>query len=314
MKARLIVNPVAGEDAGATELKTMNERLRRGMGDLDIVMTVGAGDAERAGRQAVLDGYDHLFVAGGDGTLNEVMNGVAVAGALESVTFGILPLGTGNDFASALGLPSDDLEAVLRILLAGHTRTVDAGAMNGRCFINASAGGFIAEVSEAVTPDLKTRTGKLAYVIGGAQILLEHETVGATLRIRGEDLDASPRSAAVEVHLGMQMFAVCNTRTIGGGHQVAPLAHIDDGWLDLCLVEDVPTLEFIALLRRVSAGDHLSDARVRYYRGRMFELSFDRPIKVNTDGQVLEAERCEYRVLPSAVRFLAPPDQTGASA
>ena len=86
----------------------MNESLREGLGDLDIVMTVAAGDAMRLGELAAGEGYERLFVAGGDGTLNEVLNGVAaVAGALARTTFGLIPLGTGNDFASALGLPED---------------------------------------------------------------------------------------------------------------------------------------------------------------------------------------------------------------
>ena len=91
-------------------------------------------------------------MAGGDGTLNEVINGVArVEGAFERITFGLIPLGTGNDFASALGL-LEDIEAAIKILLQGRTLRCDVGNLNGRRFINVSAGGFIAEVSDAVNP------------------------------------------------------------------------------------------------------------------------------------------------------------------
>ena len=114
-----------------------------------------------------------MFVAGGDGTLNEALNGVAAAGALDRVRFGVIPLGTGNDFAAALGIPPE-IDAAVQVLLARPTSCVSTSAcVNGRCFLNTSGGGFIAEVSVAVTPQLKTIAGRLAYLIGGAQALME---------------------------------------------------------------------------------------------------------------------------------------------
>ncbi len=297
MKSRLIVNPVSGTDSGPDYIQLINERLREA-GDLDIVMTVGPGDALDAARRSVREGYNCLFVGGGDGTLNEVLNGVAaVGGGLESVTFGLIPLGTGNDFADALGIP-DDVEAALGVLLGGREVRVDVGVLNDRHFVNVSAGGFIAEVSDAVSPRLKTVAGKLAYLIGGAQVLLDYEAVNVRLRVvAGEDV--------IEREMGVEMFAVCNSRLIGGGRVIAPHAVIDDGLLDLCIIEAMPTAEFLALLPRVSGGGHVEDERVTYLRADELELRFDRTIKVNTDGEVLEADACHYRVLPRAARFLA---------
>lgn len=103
----------------------------------------------------------------------------------------------------------------------------------------------------------------------------------------------------------VEMFAVCNSRLIGGGRMIAPHAVVDDGLLDLCVVEAMPTAEFLALLTRVSGGDHVEDVRVTYVRVLELELRFDRCVKVNTDGEVLEADVCRYRVLPRAARFLA---------
>jgi diacylglycerol kinase (ATP) len=299
MKTRLIVNPVSGTDAAPDYLQAMNERLREGLGDLDIVMTVAAGDARRLGERAAREGYERLFIAGGDGTLNEVLNGVAaVGGALARTTFGLIPLGTGNDFAAALGLPEEVVDAV-EILLRGRTIEADVGVLNERHFVNVSAGGFIAEVSDAVNPQLKSLTGKLAYLIGGAQVLLEYEPVGVRLRAVLEDGRVRERES------GAQMFAVCNSRLVGGGRLIAPHAVIDDGLLDVCFVEEMPTLEFIGLLSSVSGGDHIEDERVSYFRARELDLEFDRTVKVNTDGEVLEASACRYRVLPRAARFLA---------
>lgn len=108
------------------------------------------------------------------------------------------------------------------------------------------------------------------------------------------------------------MFAVCNARQIGGGRLIAPHAEIDDGCLDVCLVDAMPVLEFVSLLRRVADGSHLDDARVRYFRARVLEMTFERPVKVNTDGELLEATTCVYRVLPRAATFLAGADTSNS--
>ena len=296
MKSRLIVNPVSGTDSAPDLLPLLNERLRERFGDVDIVMTVRRGDAARLAEAAAREGYERLFVAGGDGTLNEALNGVAaVEGALSRVTFGVVPLGTGNDFAGALGLPEDDIEEAVEVLASGRTVAVDVGVLNERFFVNVSAGGFIAEVSDAVNPQLKTLTGKFAYIIGGAQVLMDYEQVGARVSV-----DGGPGRRTE-----LEMFAVCNSRLVGGGRLIAPHAIIDDGLLDVCLVNDMSTLEFLGLLTSVAGGDHIEDERVEYFRARELDIRFDRTVKVNTDGEVLETDRCRYRLLPRAARFLA---------
>ncbi len=298
MKSRLIVNPVSGTDAAPDYLQTINERLRESLGEMDIVMTVAAGDASASAAQAARDGYERLFVGGGDGTLNEIINGVAsVEGGLGRITFGLIPLGTGNDFADALGIP-EDVDAAISILLEDRTLEVDVGMLNDRHFVNVSAGGFIAEVSSAVNPQLKTVAGKLAYLIGGAQVLMEYEHANLRLRVVENE-------RVVEREMGMEMFAVCNSRLVGGGRLIAPQAIINDGLLDVCIVEAMPTLDFINLLSSVSGGTHVEDSRVLYFHAREIDLHFDRTIKVNTDGEVLEAADCSYRILPRAARFLA---------
>jgi diacylglycerol kinase (ATP) len=292
----LILNPAAGRDEAGALAETINARLRERYGALEIVMTIAAGDAEPAARRASEDGCEHLLIGGGDGTLNEVLNGVAsLPGALERTTFGVIPLGTGNDFAQALGIPTE-LDRALEVLLGGRTVAVDAGRVNGRLFVNVSAGGFIAEVSEAVTPRMKSLAGQLAYLLGGAQALAEFDPVPLTLT-------AEPGNVRMTTEI--YAFAVCNSRLIGGGRLIAPHAVVDDGLLDLCLIEGMPTLEFVGLLRRVSIGEHVDDPRVHYLQVAHATLEVEEPIRLNTDGEVLEARRCDYDVMPRAVRFLA---------
>lgn len=298
MKAKLIANPSAGKDRAPDVLVALNERLRPATGgELDLVLSTGPGDACLAAEHAVRDACDVVFVAGGDGTLNEVVNGVALAGGLEQVTFGLLPLGTGNDFARALGVP-EGVDAALDVIAAARVTQVDLGVMGDRVFVNASAGAFFAEVSAAASVRLKSFAGKLAYVLGGANALLDHEPVPMRVTIDERapfDLDVS-------------FFAVSNGRTIGGGRLVAPAALVDDGLLDVCLVRAGRPLDLLQVLAEVARAEHVDDERVLYTRARRVELVSPRPFKVNTDGEVLERTRASYDVRPRAARFFAGPE------
>jgi diacylglycerol kinase (ATP) len=299
MRARLVVNPRSGADRARDRLESINERLRTVVRDLDITLTVDADDASRAAARAVEDRCDALYVAGGDGTLNAVLRGLMPAhGPAPSLPVGIIPLGTGNDFAKALGL-GDDPDAALEWLLDPHVVSVDAGMLNGRPFVNTSAGGFVADVSDAVTEGLKDVTGKLAYVIGGARALLGSEPFSATLLVHGE----GGIEPAWEGSLDLQMFAACNARFIGGGYPIAPDALIDDGLLDVLVVPRMPMLEFIGVLQRIASGGYEGASGVVHFRAAAFDLELSRTIRVNTDGEPLGASRCEYRVRRSAARF-----------
>jgi diacylglycerol kinase (ATP) len=244
------------------------------------------------------EGCDLLFVAGGDGTLNIALRSVATTGAAGPVTVGVIPAGTGNDFAKALDL-GEDPEVAIDRLLGGLVIDADLGLLNGRAFVNASAGGFVADVSASATESLKDATGKLSYVIGGARALLGRTPFAAEIRVDG----TSPYPGPIE----LQMFAVCNARFIGGGYPIAPAALIDDGLLDVFLVKQTPTLDFVALLQKIGAGDHVDDDRVLHFRAAELELAFDRVINVNTDGEVMQADRCQYAVRHRGARFLCGP-------
>lgn len=291
----LIVNPSSGRELAGEHARPLAVALEPHFGTLELFETTGDGDASNAARDAVGRGCDTIFVAGGDGTLNEAVNGVWQARALDRVRFGILPLGTGNDFAMALGVPTDITEAV-KVLAAQRELQVDVGLVNGRLFLNTSGGGYIAEVSVAVTPQLKTIVGRLAYLIGGAQALLDYEPVRATIR-------ADP--GEVRIGLGLYAFAVCNSRLIGGGRLIAPDAILDDGLLDVCLIEAMSTVEFVNLARKVADGEHVNDPRVRYLQAASVTIELDRETRVNTDGEVMTATRAEYSVLRRAARFFA---------
>lgn len=290
----VITNPAAGSAWTPERLAVLTSRLHAAGHRVAVGTTAARGDGERMASRAVRDGADVVVAAGGDGTLNEVVNGLAaVDGGLERCALGVLPGGTGNDFARGVGLHDPDvaIDALVRL----EMRPIDLVSLGSRVFLNASAGGFTAETSAQVTSDLKQAVGRLAYLIGGARALLEYEPVDVRVEGAGHRVDT---------HL--QLFAVCNGAYIGGGHQLAPTARPDDGMVEVCVVRASSTLEFLALLPRLSGGQHIEDDDVVYFRARDVTLTFGRPIKVNTDGEVLELARCHYVVHPGAIRLVAP--------
>lgn len=288
----ILFNPKAGGADALTDTDVF-EPLRAQGHVVALVPGRWPGDLTERAARAVRDGVDLVVAAGGDGTLNEVLNGVArVRGGLSRVALGLLPLGTGNDFARTLDLPSE-LPAAIGRLAEGRVRRLDAAHLNRRLFINASGGGFTAETSARVSGRLKALVGRVAYLVGGAQALLEHAPVLTEIRL--DDVHQT---------LPLQLFAVCNGRTLGGGHTLAPEAEPDDGWLDVCLVHGTSTLDLVTLLPKLSSGAHVDDAQVLYTRARRVSLRFAVPTTVNADGEVIVTSRCVYEVLPGAVRFV----------
>lgn len=292
----IVVNPSSGRNAAIEWAKGRADELERLLAPCDVVVTSGAGDAERASAVAVARGIGRVVAVGGDGTFNEVVNGVARAGGLATTCFGLIPMGTGNDLARALGIPDEPDDALAAIVADLHRR-VDVGLMNGRCFVNASAGGFVGKVSSRADSWLKTWFGTAAYVAAGASALVDHEPMRTTVVADG-----------VRHVFDLELFVVSNGPYIGGGHQVSPAARLDDGRLDMVAVKSCDRLELLAQLQRLSRGDvgEDSDVAVRL-RASQLTLAFDRHVQVNTDGEVLQAERCDYRTLPRALSIAVPP-------
>jgi diacylglycerol kinase (ATP) len=288
----ILFNPKAGtadalaDDDVWSSLRSRGHRVR-------LVASRGPGDLSAQAARAVRDGAALVVAAGGDGTLNAVVNGVArVRGGLSRVSLGLLPLGTGNDFARTLDLPTE-LPAAVDRLAEGRVRRLDAARLDDRLFVNASGGGFTAETSARVTGRLKAWVGRLAYLVGGAQALRAHTPVLTEVQVDG-----------ARQLLPLQLFAVCNGRTLGGGHTLAPEAETDDGLLDVCLVHGTSKVDLVTLLPVLSSGRHLDDAKVMYVRARRVSLRFAVPTLVNVDGEVDVYPRCRYEVLPGAVRFV----------
>lgn len=297
MKIVLIIRP-PGDEERVERLRVVVKELRAQGHRVQARMTFETSDATRFARQAAHMRADVVVAAGGDGTINEVVNGLALA--RWQPRLGVVPFGTANDFATGLGLPTEPEEAV-RVALEGQTVLIDVGRVNRRCFINVSTGGFGAEATEQAPRETKRRLGPLAYVLSGARKLVEFRLKRARFRADG-----------ALVHDGdFTFFAVGNARLTGGGTRIAPRAEVSDGKLDVVVVRGVSRMDFLALLPDLRAGTHIESPDVLYFRAHRFDVEAPELIAVNADGEPLRARRYRYVVLDRPLQLMIPPGTEG---
>jgi YegS/Rv2252/BmrU family lipid kinase len=233
-----------------------------------------------------------VIACGGDGTVHEVVNGLMLAGA--KATLGVIPAGSGDDFAKMLGNP-------LEKLLEGSTRMVDIGRIVAdgevRYFANGMDIGFGAHGARNVRSVPRFLTGFGAYL--GALVLTLVRYPLLRVRIR---IDDGP-----ERELATVMTAVMNGTTFGGSFRVCPEARVDDGLLDLLVVDPVGRLEILGLVPKILRGTHGSDPRLRLLKARTTEIQSETPLLVEADGEIAfgAARRLEVGLLPGALRVLA---------
>ena len=253
------------------------------------VVSENRGHAVDLAQRAAEAGRDLIVAAGGDGTLNEVVNGVMQArqqGA--TVRLGVMPIGSGNDFAGALGIPTD-LPLAAEILKRGATRRIDIGTVNGRYFANNVGIGFEAQVN--------IEAHKMTWLRGQAMYLM------AIFRAIGSfphPVVQIDRDGQRTENKSILMVTAGNNRRIGGGFLVFPEAVPDDGLLDLCVVDAIPRREILRLLPKLPKGNHVGKSCVEMTRFKHLVVESESPLPVHADGEILwnDAHRVEIEVLP----------------
>lgn len=284
----VIMNPRAGSARDEAWREAL-DRLPR----MEVRRATRPGEAREAARDAVAAGVDLVVAAGGDGTVNEVLNGLAAD--FGRARLGVLPLGTANDFARSIGVPADP-EAAVEVLAACGTRRIDVARASGpeeRFFLNVSVGGFGGRVADRVDEDRKRAWGPLAYFRTAAEELPELGPHRIAARLDGEEME-----------LDAYHVAVANGRRAGGNIPVAPGARLDDGLLDVVLIPvlDVPAL--LLLLPKVLLGEHLEDEAVIARRAARVEIRSDPPMRFDVDGEPLGEDPVRFEVLPGALRVV----------
>jgi lipid kinase YegS len=280
----LVIHGARADDPGlraaAEWARTIGHRIR-------AHVTWEAGDARRFAETAAKRGTDAVLAVGGDGTVNEVVNGLMGT----DVPLGILPVGTANDFARQTGIPEDP-QGALALIVERPPVTVDLGMVNGRAFLNVSSVGYGAETTAETGAVAKGMLGPLAYALTGVR-KLAGELEPKRARFRSEGFDRE---------IEFLHFAVGNGRATGAGTVIAPLARMDDGLLDVCVVEPMALGAFAGLMLELRRGEHLERDGVLYAQVPHVLVESEEPLAVNVDGEPLSLTRMEYAIAPRALR------------
>lgn len=294
----VIVNPNAGS---LDETAALHKALKR-LGSYQTVETAKPGDAERAAEEAVKAGIPKIVAAGGDGTLNEVINGIK--DRREEVVVGLIPLGTGNDFARSLGI-EPGYDQAIDFLLQGTTRPVDLFRLRNRdltrLFINTSAGGFTTIVDEKLTSESKDWLGALAFYVAGARALPELAEYRMTVKFDQQE----------PLEVNAYIIVVSNGSTIAGGIPIAPDAKVDDGLMDILIIPALPLPKLAVALPLILAGRHVGNTDLILRKARTLRVTSCPNFALNTDGEVIGETPVLYDVLPGSLQVIANPAAIG---
>lgn len=295
-RARVICNPTSG--SGAYDPDEVRAELD-GF-EIEWVETGSPDDAIEAAQD-----WDEglLIVVGGDGTVNDVVNGLGKAGFPEGVTLAILPTGTGNDLAATLAI-SEDADAAEDVIRQNRVRTLDVGRIHSegvgeRFFINVATGGLGAEISGANEGELKEKWGKLSYLRASLEVARDFDVREISLYLDGEEREVR----AVNVAVG-------NCRYAGGGWLAAPKANPEDGLLDVVIIEKVGVAEVLALAPAALAkSDYLDRDGVFFARAKEIRVETQPPgLEFTADGEVIGDEPAEFAVVPHVLKVIVGPE------
>jgi lipid kinase YegS len=290
-RSRIILH---GKQAANQELRNAVAAVREDGHQIDVRVTWEAGDSSLLAAEAAKEGIDTIIAGGGDGTVNEVLNGLVRVEENRSA-LGIIPLGTANDFARSAGIPLQ-LEAALRVAVETEPVAVDVGRSGDRAFMNVATGGFGSEVTVTTDPKLKRLFGGAAYFITG----LGHfsELAPVQVHLHGPALDWEGR---------LLVLAVGNARQAGGGHVLCPEAVLDDGLLDIGVLPEVPKDQHPkAISALMTKGLHAIKDAALYWRVPWVEVEAPKGLYVNLDGEPTHATHHRFDIEPTRCALHLP--------
>jgi YegS/Rv2252/BmrU family lipid kinase len=289
--ARIILNPLAGPAEQIVEVQRARALWEAHGWTVEWCATQYAGHAIELARQAAAAGCDLVVAAGGDGTVNEVVNGIAGT----SAALAVLPVGTGNVWVREMKLPLRP-EAAAAALLDGATYTLDLGQANDRYFLLMAGIGFDASVVRRTPPALKRRLGIMAYLIQGFTIA--RNIRGTRVRI---ELDGRPITGRI------LMILISNSRLYGGFVQITHHASLTDGLLDVAVIKGQDARSAPLHLLSIFLRQHQLDPDLLYYRAREVRVSGPVPLDVQVDGDTIGRTPMSFRVVPGALQVWLPP-------
>lgn len=274
-RCRIIYNPTSGREAMKNNLvDILNILERAGYETSAYATTPEPNSAKNEAERAAKAGFSLIVAAGGDGTINEVVNGIAPL--KHRPKLGIIPAGTTNDYARALKIPREDPIGAAKVIAKGQTIKMDIGEAGKNWFVNIAAGGLLTELTYGVPSQVKSLFGYLAYLVKGAELLPQIKPIKMHLEYDGGTYDGKA-----------SMFFLALTNSIGGFEQIVPDASLDDGKFTLIVVKTSNLIEILQLITMVlNGGKHVNDPRILYVKtSKLVAKPVDEKMMINVDGE-----------------------------
>ncbi|AOT70478.1 diacylglycerol/lipid kinase family protein [Geosporobacter ferrireducens] len=290
MSILFIVNPVAGKGKSLEFAAYIENTLKEKGIDYAMKFTTLKGEAEHIAKEAADGTYEKIVAVGGDGTVYEVINGLAGGTA----ALGVIPSGTGNDFVKTMKI-SPKLESALETVLNGEITAIDCGKVNGRYFINVASIGLDAEIVKKTEEMKKYIPGPTAYMAGLFKTLFQYRLQDVEIVI--DDW----------VYKGkITLVAVGNGKYYGGGMKVVPSAKIDDGYFTVCLIKPMSKFKMLRLLPTIFSGDHIQESEVIILKGKKIRVSSKDPMILNTDGDISGTTPAVLEIIENRTSVIVP--------
>lgn len=292
MKHLFIINPAAGKGKALSYISQIEDYFSSHEDEYIISVTKSQGHAVEIAREYAGKGIDRIYSVGGDGTLNEVLNGMAGAPSV----LGIIPSGSGNDLVKSI-YSEESLHNILGRTIEGEEKYIDVGKVNDRFFLNIASMGFDAEVvyNSRRLKKLPGISGSMAYILGIFATVLTYK--GNTLKM---DIDGN----LMEVKT--LLAAIANGRYYGGGMLPAPGAVIDDGEFEVCIIKDIGLLKILSFFPKLIKGTHGSIKEVSFHKCSKIEIDCSKSVVMNIDGEIQKNSKAAFEILPKGIKVLIP--------
>jgi diacylglycerol kinase (ATP) len=302
MKTQLIVNPTCGHGRMVDLWPKIQQTLVAEGFDFQVAMTARPGHATELARAALDSGCELIVAVGGDGTLNEVTNGLIAGGQAVNprAVLGVIPGGTGSDFVRTVGLPHDAIAAAWHLAHATLDRPLDIGEMmfdvdglaTHRYFANVAGMGFDAEVVERLERGGKRGGGTIPYLTALITTVSSYRNKKVCLRIDDQIVQEG----------WMNSVLICNGKYFGGGMQVGPNAQLDDAKFDVVVLGDFSTREILTNTPKIYSGTHLALAKVSEFHGRSVRVEAEQPMLIEADGEYIGQGPATFVLHPAILK------------
>ena len=295
-RVKIIANPNSGRGAALGKILELIELMSHDEYEIELLFTHNEGDGKNFA--ANYTGEDFIICSGGDGTVNEVVNGIYLS--KRDTPLAIFQSGTVNDFANAQGLPTSPFK-FYNMIKNFNIKTIDLGLAGERAFINVAAGGLLTEIAYSVTAERKASLGNMAYYLEGVKELLEKKFFkyqkSINLKIKSKEFTGDVDSL---------LFLITNSTSVGGFKKMAPFADVSDGYLDVLIFKRIKISDAPELFASLVGGKHLDHNKVIYLKTKNISIESEDDVTIDVDGEKTSTLPMDFKVLENRLKIIVP--------